>query len=156
MEEQTILVVDDDPATTTLMASQLNKMKLSVDFCIKQFHNAEEALAWCDESGSPPLLIVADVYLPRMSGIQLLEAIRGKDTPCKDIPVLIITGDVKQLDRFFEAMKHKADGFFPKPLNFKKVLSLSKSCAEGFLAKLKREKLMLEMADNLRGGYGGI
>jgi CheY-like chemotaxis protein len=80
-----VLVVDDEPAVRTLLAHLLRTKGYDV-------HEAEDgaaALAWLDQPARRVDLVVADVVMPGMSGIELAEAI-GARWP--DLKVLFVSG----------------------------------------------------------------
>lgn len=79
----TILVVDDDePIQMTL------ENILSDEFNVLVANNAQEAIDLV--ASNPVNLILSDIYMPGINGIQLLESLRGDDEK-KSIPVLIMT-----------------------------------------------------------------
>jgi DNA-binding response OmpR family regulator len=86
-----ILVVDDDPVILQL---------LRVNFELEGFDvltapDGESALALARERN--PDVVVTDVMMPRMSGLQLLEKLRS-DPVTGAIPVLLLTAKAQQAD----------------------------------------------------------
>ena len=67
-----------------------------------------------------PDLVLMDIQLPGMSGIDALKALRA-DAATAGIPVVAITASVMQQDRQ-EIMKAGFDGFIEKPVNLKNLL----------------------------------
>lgn len=65
-------------------------------------------------------LVVADWNMPKMSGIELLKAMRAENS-LKDIPFLLVTGDEDQ-DKIMTAIKAGISSFMTKPYDAK-VLS---------------------------------
>ena len=72
--------------------------------------NAEEALGLLE--GSKPLVVISDIRLPGMSGVELAERIKEARP---DVPVLLISA-------FREPAGHKADGFIAKPFDNDELL----------------------------------
>ena len=67
-----------------------------------------------------PDLILMDIQLPGMSGIDALKALRAEPATAA-IPVVAITASVMQQDRQ-EIMKAGFDGFIEKPINLRNLL----------------------------------
>jgi two-component system cell cycle response regulator DivK len=80
-----VLVVEDDPATRRFYSDVLTGAGLAID----EAHNGHQALE--KARISPPQLIVTDIALPGMDGIELCRTLRA-DARTRDIPVLAITG----------------------------------------------------------------
>jgi len=82
--EDTLLVVEDNPDMGTLLHNLLED-QYNVQWCRSGF----DALAFLD--GSPPVsLIICDVMMPGMSGIQFLEKLH-QEGECADIPFIFLT-----------------------------------------------------------------
>jgi two-component system alkaline phosphatase synthesis response regulator PhoP len=79
----TILVCDDDPSLRELVRAVLGPR-----FRFVEAADGAEALAIAHDE--PPDLIVLDVMLPGLSGIEVLEELRSTDA-LKEIPVVVIT-----------------------------------------------------------------
>ena len=104
-----ILVVDDDPVVRTVTAASLSAAGFTVDEAdggIAALERAQEA---------PPDLVVLDVEMPGMGGIETCVALR-QQPETRDVPVLIATGfaDSETIDRAFEA---GATDFVEKPID---------------------------------------
>ena len=80
-----VLVVEDDPETrryyTDLFARE--------GFHVEQAHNGHQALEKALDS--PPSLVVTDIAMPGIDGIELCRKLRA-DERTRDVPVLAITG----------------------------------------------------------------
>ena len=68
-----------------------------------------------------PDLVLMDIQLPGMSGIEALKALRA-DPATTSIPVVAITASVMQQDRQ-EVMRAGFDGFIEKPINLRSFLA---------------------------------
>ncbi|HKJ30875.1 MAG TPA: response regulator [Balneolales bacterium] len=79
----TVLVIDDDEPLRIVL-----EHILSTEFNVLLAHNAQEAIDLL--SGHSVNLILSDIYMPGMNGIQLLESLQA-DADKKNIPVLIMT-----------------------------------------------------------------
>ncbi len=104
---RTILVVDDEPSQRKLLGGFLE----SVGFQAAEAASAEDALALIRRSA--PDMVLLDVRLPGMSGIEALAEIRKTS---EHLPVLLITA-YADLRQAVAAMKGGADDYLAKPLD---------------------------------------
>jgi CheY-like chemotaxis protein len=97
-EAHLVLVVEDDPETRQYYTDALSRD----GFVVEQAHNGHQALAKALESA--PDLIVTDIAVPGMDGIELCRRLRA-DARTRAVPVLAITGygDRDYPDRAAEA-----------------------------------------------------
>src|SRR5437764_14942090 len=102
-----ILIVDDEEVLRDVLDAVLRREGFEVVMAA----SGEEALSILDEDESIDLVIL-DIMLPGISGIDTLRSIRVS-TP--SLPVIIITA-FSSIDGAIEAMKHGAVDYIPKPL----------------------------------------
>jgi CheY-like chemotaxis protein len=111
-----ILVVDDEQDIRSLFEQrfrrEIREAKLAFSFC----YSGEEALDYLREHSSEAILILSDINMPGMSGLELLRQIRG-NAPEPPPLIFMITayGDPEKQD---EAMRLGANDFLNKPLDF--------------------------------------
>jgi DNA-binding response OmpR family regulator len=103
-----ILVVDDEIGALTLIGIMLERG----GFSVVKAKDANAALAELDKE--TPDLIILDVMMPGMNGIELCRVIRSR-TETGDIPVLILSarGDAESVMRGMDA---GANDYLPKPI----------------------------------------
>jgi two-component system, OmpR family, phosphate regulon response regulator PhoB len=81
-----VLIADDDPAICALIDTVLRKGPYEMVTC----NDAESALVAVDRN--PPFdIIICDFMLPGISGLDLIERLRGKDRT-RGVPILMISG----------------------------------------------------------------
>ncbi|HYV67129.1 MAG TPA: response regulator [Myxococcales bacterium] len=100
-----VLLVEDDADTRELYASYL----VSQGFRVLEAGDGLQAL--CQLAGERPDLMLLDLGLPRLNGVQLLRSIRQQPR-LADLPVVIVSG---QLDLLSAANDIAADVICPKP-----------------------------------------
>ena len=83
-EQKTVLVVDDEPAIRDIYQREFSRSGFGVAVAV----DGEEGLLKAGEVA--PQLILLDVMLPKMSGIDVLKSLK-KNPLTKDIPVLLLT-----------------------------------------------------------------
>lgn len=116
-----VLLVDDDP-TTNFLHEQLLRSLGVTDQCFVA-ENGAEALALLAEAGEapPPALVLLDVHMPVMDGVEFLEAYRR---PLSPLPVVIVlTTSMHTRDRDRLASLAVAD-YLVKPLTREKINNL--------------------------------
>ncbi len=124
-----ILVVDDEADMVELFRRRFRREIRKGD-CVMHFAlSGEEALKILDQEIEPELmLILSDINMPGMSGLDLLERTRESHP---DLPVIMITayGDQKRRDRAYEI---GATDFLAKPIDFDDLkLKISALVADG-------------------------
>lgn len=102
-----ILVIDDDETLLKFFKIHLNKF-FSRIIVVK---NAKEAIQTLSEKAID--LVISDIRMPRMDGIQLLKKVRAHDP---SIPVFLVSGALLD-ETQTEAVETKADGFLKKPFS---------------------------------------
>ena len=133
-----VLLVDDDP-TTNFLHEQLLRSLGVTDQCLVA-ENGAEALALLAEAGEapPPALVLLDVHMPVMDGIEFLEAYRR---PLSPMPIVVVlTTSMHTRDRARLASLAVAD-YLVKPLTKEKINSLLR---QHFGRQLPSEVLRVE------------
>ena len=121
----TIMVVDDEEDVQSLFKQKFRKeiKEGKVDFYFAL--SAEAALRFLENNEASVVLILSDINMPGMNGLELLKIIKEKFSHLK---VFMITayGDDKN---YKMAMAYKADDYITKPVNFEvlkqKILNLT-------------------------------
>ena len=111
-----VLVVDDEKN----IRRTLELVLTGEGYRVADAGSAEDALALLAKPNSPVDLIILDVKLPGMSGLEMLERLR-KDDAMRELPVIVISGHATVHDAV-QAIKLGASDFFEKPLNRERVL----------------------------------
>ena len=108
-----ILVVDDDPKMLSLM-----RRGLSFDgYAVELAADGEEALRSARESA--PDLVVLDVMLPGLDGVEVCRRLRAGDP---DLPILMLTAKGRVPDRV-AGLDAGADDYLVKPFAFDELLA---------------------------------
>ena len=109
-----ILVVDDEPDVEALFRQQFRRDLRAARFKMDFARSGVQALEIVAEAEASLILILSDVNMPGMSGLDLLLKARQARP---DVPVIMITayGDPETLR---EATERGAAGLFTKPIDF--------------------------------------
>ena len=110
-----ILLVDDDVEFTSLLAEVLAMESFEVEVV----HNGEDALHTLDLSYD---LILLDIMMPKLGGIETLKQIRQKYTT----PVLMLTARGDDVDRIL-GLELGADDYLSKPFNDRELVARIKA-----------------------------
>lgn len=109
-----ILVVDDEPGMRDMLSYELSFR----DYAVVTAVNGEDAL---DKIGKEKFhLVISDVKMPRMDGLEMLEAIKKADP---DVEVIMSTG-YGTIETAVSAMKMGAYDFVQKPFNIDEILAM--------------------------------
>jgi EAL domain-containing protein (putative c-di-GMP-specific phosphodiesterase class I) len=127
-----VLVVDDERVLLDVLESQLTEAGWQVDTA----SHGREALRLVD--GKRYEVVLTDIDMPGMTGVELLREIRARDL---DVPVLLITGHPR-VDTAVEALEHGALRYLQKPVRERDLLTAVEDAARLHrMARLKREAL---------------
>ncbi|QSF54456.1 response regulator transcription factor [Brevundimonas fontaquae] len=110
--QSTVLVVDDDPHIRDLLTFALQKAGLAT----REAADGEAALA--DIALCRPSLVVLDINMPRMDGIEVCRRIRAQG----DLPVLFLSSRDDEIDRIL-GMELGADDYVTKPFSPREVVA---------------------------------
>jgi CheY-like chemotaxis protein len=110
-----ILVVDDEPDVEMLFRQQFRHDLRAGRFTMEFAQSGDMALARIAEAqGVSIILILSDINMPGMSGLELLPRAKAARP---DVPIIMITayGDA---DTRRKALDNGAEGLFTKPIDF--------------------------------------
>jgi two-component system response regulator AtoC len=130
MSKATILVVDDEDLIRWSLKGSLEKEKYEV----LTARNGEEAMAIINTV--LPDLVLQDINLPGISGLELLEHVRKSGAES----LVIMMSAYEDIDTSVRAMKLGAYDFIEKPFNFEKMkLTIAKALETVYLKKEVQE-----------------
>lgn len=117
-----LLMIEDNPADIELTLNALQKNNLANHIFVVQ--DGEEALEYIFCTGryvdrsinSIPKVILLDIKLPKVSGIEILRRIRG-DERTKYIPVVVLTSSKEEKD-IIDSYELHVNSYIVKPIKF--------------------------------------
>jgi CheY-like chemotaxis protein len=125
-----IVVIEDNPDDVFLI--ELAIKKANIKSCTSVFNNGEEAISYLakliDEKVKLPDLILLDINLPKITGLEVLKKIKSNKS-LKSIPTIIFTSSDSPSDMNY-SYKNGADLYVRKPNNindFKEVMEYIKN-----------------------------
>ena len=111
-----ILVVDDEQDVQVLFEQRFRKEIKAGEMQFVFAFSGENALAYLNEHEHEAVLILSDINMPGMSGLDLLEKI--KKTYVKPPPIVMMITAYGDAENFNMAKNLGADDFLTKPLDF--------------------------------------
>ena len=115
-----ILLVDDDANDEELARVALERSQ--IPHRLRVARDGVEALEWLShthngDAGETPRLILLDLKLPKLNGLEVLERIRS-DERTRLLPVVVFTSSAEERD-LCESYKRGANAYIRKPVDFR-------------------------------------
>ncbi len=122
IEEKVILLVEDNPSDVALTLRALKKSHIQNEVVVA--HDGVEALDYLFARGSHagrdpaamPAVVLLDLKLPKVDGIEVLQQIRGNERT-RLLPVVILTSSSEDKDRL-EGYSSGCNSYVRKPVDF--------------------------------------
>jgi DNA-binding response OmpR family regulator len=115
-QAQTVLVVEDEASIASFVSLYLK----NAGYAVKAVSNGTDALAQVE--AEQPALIVLDLMLPDMDGIDVCRRIRQR----RDVPILMLTARDEDIDKII-GLEVGADDYMTKPFNPRELVARVKS-----------------------------
>jgi CheY-like chemotaxis protein len=120
-----IMIVEDDPDDQELLREAFASLNYDIEvlFCSDGF----EALGYLEKSDVTPFIILSDVNMPRINGLELREKLRNSPkSTIRSIPFLLFTTGA-QREAVLDAYSQSVQGFFRKPNSIKDLQDILKT-----------------------------
>ena len=134
--KQNILVVDDEPQITRVLKTTLS----SQGYGIRTASDGEQALH--EMKGWPPDLVITDLRMPRMDGLQLCRAIRAESR----IPIIVLSVKGEEAIKV-ESLDAGADDYITKPFNVNELLARVRAALRRAATPVEPEAALIEAGD---------
>jgi CheY-like chemotaxis protein len=124
MTDRPILLVEDNPMDVDLTLRAFKRRRVTNTIHVAR--DGEEALAWLPrwESGEPwPAVILLDLKLPKVDGLEVLRQIKQHPTLCV-IPIVVLTTSEESAD-VQAAYSLGVNSYIVKPVEFEKFMEVS-------------------------------
>ncbi|MGZ4958942.1 MAG: response regulator [Methylomonas sp.] len=119
-----ILLIEDDSVDAMTVRRALKELHVSNR--LEHVENGEEALAYLRDPGfDRPCLILLDLNMPVMNGIEFLQAIKA-ETGLKRIPVVVLTTSDEQEDKV-ESFELGVAGYMRKPVEYQQFVEIMRT-----------------------------
>jgi len=134
-----ILIVDDNPDVRTYISGILREK----GYHVSTARNGAEGLKTAETY--PPQLIVTDLMMPQVSGLDMIRLIRQNET-LRGTPVILLTAKANE-DTRIEGVEQGADAYLAKPFNDRELLAEVRN----LLALKANERRVAELNTYLTG-----
>jgi len=116
-----ILLVEDDQVDIMTIKRAIKEIKVANDLNVTR--NGEEALAYlADPANEKPCVILLDLNMPKMNGIEFLRA-QKKDPKISMLPVIVLTTSKEELDKS-QSFQLGVAGYMIKPVDYQQFLEV--------------------------------
>jgi CheY-like chemotaxis protein len=114
-----ILIIDDDKDDREIMGEVFKKLDYSNP--ILYFSDGQEALNYLLDDDGVPFIILSDVNMPKLNGLELREIIQNNEVlRMKSIPFMFFTTATSK-KAIWQAYNLSVQGFFIKPTSFQNL-----------------------------------
>ncbi|KAG2373235.1 hypothetical protein C9374_012338 [Naegleria lovaniensis] len=137
-----VLVVDDDKVARQVLAKLLEQL----GFEVKAVEGGRQALEVLREEGSKYRLLLVDVLMPDMDGLQLLKIFRQAYS--EDMPIIMVSSS-EDPDTINQCFQSGAEDFLQKPVQLEILKRRVNMCLEDRMRR-RKEKAYQEMLKNER------
>jgi two-component system response regulator len=119
MKSNTILLVEDNPDDIELTLRALKRNHVANE--IEVARDGEQALQYLKDPETPlPKLVLLDLKLPKINGIEVLKVLRA-DEDLKLLPVVVLTSSNEERD-LAESYSNGANSYVRKPVDFEQFM----------------------------------
>lgn len=148
MKKPKLLIVDDDPVSGKMLEMQLEKKGLE----ITRLTDGNTCLQVLSEKNEFDLILL-DIMLPEINGIEVLEEIR-KNKNASELPVIMVTTAKSEDSDIIEALKKGANDYLVKPVNIE--IALARIRTQIKVKNLFQERLSLKKASTISSMIGTL
>lgn len=136
MTEIKILLVEDNEGDIVLTQEALKDGRIKNNIILAR--DGVEALAMLDSGESLPDLILLDINLPKLNGLEVLTAIK-KDPRLRSIPVIMLSTSDEQND-ILSSYNNYANCFITKPVDFNRFIEVVRTIETFWISIVKLPK----------------
>jgi CheY-like chemotaxis protein len=136
MTEIEILLVEDNEGDIILTREALKEGKVKNKISVAK--DGQEALNMLNAATSLPDLILLDINLPKISGLEVLTIIK-KDDRLRSIPVIMLSTSEEQND-ILTSYSNYANCFITKPVDFNRFMDVVRSIEDFWISVVKLPK----------------
>lgn len=128
-----ILLVEDNKADIVLMREAFKT--IGFDATIETINDGQSALSYLSQvygNGRCPRMVILDINLPKLNGLELLAKVRS-DTRFGLLPIVIMSSSSAEHD-IKKAYKESANCYIVKPTQFDQLVTIAKSINDFWLS----------------------
>jgi DNA-binding NtrC family response regulator len=127
-KEGPIIIIEDDLDDQDILTDIFKELDYHNEIIF--FGDSLEALDYLTNTDIEPFLVLSDINMPKLNGMELREKVHNnEDLRKKSIPYLFFSTSAEQ-SHVIEAYSRSIQGFFIKPNNYDKLKSIIKKIVE--------------------------
>ncbi len=134
-----VLVVDDERNIRNLLRMYLEQ----AGFSVVEAEDGETALHIV-KSGTPPDLVILDLMLPGVDGLEVCRRLQASDH--RDIPILMLTARDEDVDKIV-GLEIGADDYVTKPFNPREVVARVKAILRRLVSSTSQDDVRIRLGD---------
>jgi two-component system, OmpR family, KDP operon response regulator KdpE len=134
--KRNILVVDDEPQITRVLKTTLSSQGYGIRIAADGKQALQEMKSWT------PDLVITDLRMPNMDGLQLCRAIRAESR----VPIIVLSVKGEETIKV-EALDAGADDYITKPFNVNELLARIRAALRRAMVSLEPETSVIEVGD---------
>jgi DNA-binding NtrC family response regulator len=116
-----VIIIEDDMDDQDILAEIFKELNYANKLIF--FGDSEQALEYLTKTDVEPFLVLSDINMPKLNGMELREKIHNnEDLRMKSIPYLFFSTGAEQ-KHVVDAYSRSIQGFFVKPSNYDKLKS---------------------------------
>jgi CheY-like chemotaxis protein len=120
---RTILLVEDDKVDVLTTRRALKEIHVTNPLVVCE--NGEEGLAWLRDNAEVPCLVLLDLNMPVMNGIEFLEHVK-RDARLRRIPTVVLTTSEEQEDKV-RTFDLGIAGYMAKSVDYRRFVEVMRS-----------------------------
>jgi CheY-like chemotaxis protein len=120
---RTILLVEDDKVDVLTTRRALKEIHVTNPLVVCE--NGEEGLAWLRDNADVPCLVLLDLNMPVMNGIEFLEHVK-RDARLRRIPTVVLTTSEEQEDKV-RTFDLGIAGYMAKSVDYRRFVEVMRS-----------------------------
>jgi len=137
MSQERVLIVEDEENERTGLAEIVSSWGYRAETAADGLEGWEKVTSWS------PAIVVTDLKMPGMGGMELLERIKGH---AETIAVIMVTAQ-GTIESAVQAIKMGAYNYIPKPIETARLRTLLQNAAENYRDKLEKEVMRRKLRD---------
>ena len=120
-----ILLVEDDQVDTMTVMRALKEIHVTNP--LVHLENGEDAVNYLrDPQKEKPCIILLDLNMPIMNGIEFLQVVKNDDSEVRCIPVVVLTTSEEQQDKV-NSFNLGVAGYMAKPVDYRQFVEVMRS-----------------------------
>ena len=137
MNQEKVLIVEDEENERVGLAELVSRWGYSTETAVDGVEALEKVAAWS------PAIVVTDLKMPRMGGMELIERLESQP---QTLTVVVVTAQ-GTIDSAVQAMRMGAYDYITKPIDFNRLRTILQNAVERHEDKIEKEVMRRKLRD---------